>query len=702
MAFDAYSPCPCGSGKKFKWCCQPIYAQIEKALQQDAEGQHEAALRILDEAIAANPANPEAWGRKAQLLSQHGRMDEAENALQKAFDINPSYPFGLLLRGLFRQGEGEIAGALLLFRKAAEAYDPQARDQLAEIYALIGNAELQLHRPLAARAAFQVCMRVHPSDDLAKQLDQVFGSESHFPEAARRDYIFQSPPADAPAEVRAAWDRALKGSATGKLADAVQAFETLTRERPQDGPAWYNLGLVRAWLGDNAAALEALDHHVTLETNEQRAAAAWAMAEVLRFGQGMEDQADYVEHSALMQIRDPRSFFGFLDTWQRERRLVGVQVRQEEGTVSGVVLDRSGLVTAAGANTQPAKLGAYLVILGDLLILRSTLADALDRIRREVQERAGPHLSEARLQRGPANFTDVLADVLIFPLGSPSKEETARLVREHVQRYFEETWIHRPLVSLGRVPPVDAAGHSTLRKKLLGVVQFLEECARSGGQPYDFDRLRRKLGLSTAPGPGALPVEERPAQAPLDLSAMSAAELAALEPETLGEEQVDEAYRAAQKLDAQELAVRFARNLVARPPRQDRADRFPWYTYLVQRALAAGDTDTALQYVDEGEKADCETNEGRRRNDYELRRGQVLAKRGDADSAREVFERLVARAPDELRYQGTAAESMLSARQGRAALQFAEQGLTRAREKNDRDSEQYFMELVSAAKRQVS
>jgi tetratricopeptide (TPR) repeat protein len=695
---DAYSPCPCGSGKKFKWCCQPIYAQIDKAFEQDAEGQHEAALRTLDEAIAEHPANPEVWGRKAQLLSQHGRLDEAENALQKAFDINPNYPFGFLLRGVFRQQEGEIAGALLLFRKAAEAYDPEARDQLAQVYSLIGNAELQLHRPLAARAAFQVCLRLHPSEELRQELDQVFGKESRLPEAARRDYTFLSPPPSAPAGERAAWDRALQGSATGKLADAARAFEQLTRDRPEDGPARYNLGLVRAWLGDNAAALEAIDKYVGLESDERRAAGAWTMAEVLRFGQGMEEQADYVDHSALMQIRDPKRLFEFLDTWQRERRLVGVQVRQEEGALSGVVLDRSGLVTGVGSSTQPAKLGAYLLVAGDMLILRSTLSDALDRILRELQERAGPALSEARLQRGPANFAEVLADVLIFPLGSPSKEEAARLVREHVQRYFEETWIHRPLKALGNVPPVDAAGHPILRKKLLGLIAFLEDCARSGAEPYDFDRLRRKLGLQ-APAAGAAP--EGPSQAAIDPGGMSAVELAALQPDQLSDEQVDAAYRAAQKLDAQELAVRFARNLVARPPQPDRPDRFPWYTYLIQRALIASDTEAALQYVDEGEKADCEQNEGRRRNDYELRRGQVLAKRGEADSAREVFERLVARAPDEMRYRGTAAESMLSAKQGRVALQFAEQGLARAREKNDRDSEQYFMELVSAAKKQV-
>ena len=39
------------------------------------------------------------------------------------------------------------------------------------------------------------------------------------------------------------------------------------------------------------------------------------------------------------------------------------------------------------------------------------------------------------------------------------------------------------------------------------------------------------------------------------------------------------------------------------------------------------------------------------------------------------------------------------AKQGAKALHFAEAGLAKAREKNDRDSEQYFLELVQAAKK---
>ncbi|MFZ9825113.1 MAG: SEC-C metal-binding domain-containing protein, partial [Gemmataceae bacterium] len=44
MAVDLYAPCPCGSGKKFKWCCVDIWGQIEKVYETFSNGQAETAL----------------------------------------------------------------------------------------------------------------------------------------------------------------------------------------------------------------------------------------------------------------------------------------------------------------------------------------------------------------------------------------------------------------------------------------------------------------------------------------------------------------------------------------------------------------------------------------------------------------------------------------------------------------------------------
>jgi tetratricopeptide (TPR) repeat protein len=691
---DPYGPCPCGSGKKFKWCCQPIHTQIDKAFQQDADGQHETALRLMDEVTNEHAGNPEAWGRKAQLLYENNRVDDAEKALDKAFELNPNYPFGFYLRGSFRRAEGELPGALLLFRKAAERYDPEARQTLGQLHALVADCELKLNHPVAGRAALQMAVRFDPATENYRQgLEQIFGPESQLPLPARREYAFQSLPASAPAERRAAWQQALSTAGTGKLTDAAKAFAMLTAQDEQDALSWFNLGLVRAWLGDNAGALEALDRYVALEKDETRAADAWALAEVLRCGFGLEEQADYVEHAAAFQIREPQRLLQVIDTLQQARVLVVTLLREEEGILAGMLLEQRPVLTPELAARQPARLQGHLMVSLPETFLRvwSLNQQALHTVVEDLRRRAGPALGEPHLRRTPAPFVEILDDAMTVPVGATDQEDAQRRMSEGSERYFEDKWPHQPLRALGGVPPLDAGGHGTLRKKLLGVILFLQECAVLSNVKYDFDRLRRKLGL--------LQVKPEAGTGP-DLGAMGAAELAGLSPESLPDEQLEQAFQAALKLDARELASRFGKTLVSRPPLPERADRFPVYSQLVQQALGEGNTEAALDYLNEGEKADCEHNEGRRRNDYELRRAQIHAKRGEVEMAHDVFERLIERVPSELKYAGSAAEAMLSAKQGPRALRFAEGGLARARQQNNRDSEQYFLELVAAAKRQ--
>jgi tetratricopeptide (TPR) repeat protein len=696
MAFDPYAPCPCGSGKKFKWCCQPIHLDIDKAFQQEDEGQHEAALRIMAQVVAQHPANPEAWGRQAQLLYQNDRVEEAEQALDKALEINPNYPLGHFLRGTFRQYEGEIPGALVEFRKAAELYDPEARDVLAQVYFTIGESEMRLNRPVAGRAALVISRRFRPADEnLRNAFESLFGKDSPIPEVARREYAYLPLSSSAPSSV--SWERALAEASTGKWRDALSALESITTAEPEQAAAWYNLGLTKAWLGDNPGAVEALDRYVTLEPDENRAAPAWALAEVLHYGAGMEGRANWREYSALYQIRDPRALAALIKEWAEQYRLIGLQPNEEQGVLTGILTELPTTLTAAPPKV--AAFGGNLLVAGSILRLSGTNAEALRRLQDDLQQKLGPALSEPQITEGIPSFRTILMEAYVFPLRAENETEAGNFIREKVQQYFEEKWIHRPMPTLGNLPPVDAAGSPILRKKLLGLIRFLHDCTPPL-QPfdYDFDRLRRKLGLLQA-GPGesgrAIAGSPRP-----DIAAMSAAELSGLKIDDLADDQLEEAYQTAQKLDARELASHFARALVARPSRPNQPDRYPWYAHLVQMALGEGDTEGALNYLNEGEKADCEQNEGRRRNDYELKRAQIHSKRGEADRAQEIFTGLIARVPSELRFRGSAAEAMLSARQPARALHFAEEGLVKAREQNNRDSEQYFLELVAAAKRQ--
>jgi tetratricopeptide (TPR) repeat protein len=697
---DPYQSCPCGSGKSFKWCCQPFYHVVEKARQQHAEGQHETALRTMRQLVEQHPGSASALGYEAELLYMNGHAEQADEALQKAFAINPDFPFGNWLRGIIRKDEGEIVGALIQFRKAAELYDPKSTDVLAEINSAIFDIEMRLNRPVAARAALEKAICYEPAaQELRKAFDNLFGADSRLPECARHGYTFRPPPSN-----RAdAWKSALPQGEHARLGEARAVFEKLVAEAADDHAAWFNLGLVAAWQGDHAKAVEALSRSIELESDPARNTEAAALMEVLRCGEGMESQSDYTEHRSYFQIREAQPVVQMLQDWSQKARLSGVSQDQENGTLSALVLEETPQF-GIGVGAPVAKLGAYLLIVGNIMRLWHPKPESVTKVAEEIAGKVGGAVSFQAQETGYCNFSDITLEAMLFPTRASGVEEVESRMKEHAQSYFEETWIHRPLKSLSGVPPIDAAGHVGLKKRLLGTVKFMEDCFKStaprvgDGESaqkmnlYDFARLRHKLGLEME---GAAPT----AAGALDVGALSVAELAGLEAENLADEQLDQAFRTALKLDARDLAGKFARLLTRRPANSATPDRYPYFNHLMQLAQAENDSAAVIALLDEAEKSDIASNEGRRRADFSLRRGQVLARRGDADKAHEVLQELLSSHPDELKYYGPAIEAMLGQKKGSWALQFAEQGLAKARSQNNRDSEQYFMELAAAARK---
>src|ERR1051326_8450582 len=155
-----------------------------------------------------------------------------------------------------------------------------------------------------------------------------------------------------------------------------------------------------------------------------------------------------------------------------------------------------------------------------------------------------------------------------------------------MEHFFDEVWAHRTLLALENQTPINAVGDRKLRKKLRGVVAFLADCGAYASVPYDFDRLRHKLGLDQT---GAA----KPSGG-MEIGAMAASELAALKAAELADEQLEQALQAAKKLDADELAENFASTLVARNVSTRPADRAPLFLFLVQKAIQDGRLDDAL------------------------------------------------------------------------------------------------------------
>ncbi|CAN5312317.1 hypothetical protein BH11PLA2_BH11PLA2_41740 [soil metagenome] len=698
MAINPYDNCPCGSGKKFKWCCAPYYDQIELALQQEQQGQHDGALQTMEGLTKAHGDKPPVWGYFANVLFAEGKTEQAEEAIQKGFAIQPDWAMGHLLRGLFRQAEGEIIGSLLLFRKAADAYPAEAFPQLAQVYEMIARTETQLNHPVAARAAMEKVLQYAPSDpELTQQFEYIFGNEARLPLCSRKQYKFRPTGKSLP-----------ESAITGKFSDAKKAFESLTTQYPTDAAAWFNYGLVRAWLGENSHAVEALTKSLDLEVDDFRSEETAALVEVLKCGGTDQTETDFIEHRGVMQIRDGQAAMQLLQTWEQERRFLSPQVDEENGIFSAVMVEE--LPNLLDTGTSMGKVVANLMVgMGTLRLWHPVKAN-VEKLCVEVRDRLNMAISEPHYSTGPMNFADACIEALVYPLRAASMEEAEKKMGDAAARYFEDTWIHRNLKSLGGSTPIDAMGSTQLRKRVLGLVRFLQDCM-DGASPrkkvgedvvvvrfFDFDKLRRKLGIAmaTADAPAVAQIASAPKR---DFTAMSVADLGLQAKEDMSTSEFEDAMRAAIKLGANELAVEFARKAVAKPFDVDKPDRYPFFATLMTGAMSTGNTAEALKTLTEGAKYDATHNDGKRANEYGLRTAAFHAKLKDSDKAIAAFETVIDRNPDDGNLYVKAAETMLSIKDVKGAKLFAEKGIAKGKNLGNRDLQAACSELLEAAKK---
>ena len=433
---------------------------------------------------------PQALGYQAQLLFLHDKPDEADAVVQKAFDLDPNFAFAYWLRGLMRLNEGEAVGALLLFRKTAELLDPNANQLQGEVHARIAELELHFNRPVAARAALERAIHLSPGvPELSEALDSVFGSKSRLPEAARKAYAFrQAPPGRAER-----WQPALEAAATGKLTDALRVFEALA-DADSDNPALaFNLGLVRAWLGDNPRAAEWLGRSIDSETDDAKAEEAGALCEVLRCGSGMENATDYLEYRATIEIRNPEAVGKMLSAWSDEHRLIVIETDREQGAISALVLEAVPDL-GTGVTAPAARLMAYMFLHGNSIRIWHPNRASLEAVVNEIHSRAAEGISAPRFDTATAQFNDLLAEILLFPNRQDADpRDVQQRIRDAARQFFEETWLRRSLKSLDGPRLWMRPLIRKLRKRLPGLIRFLsnaETPRRSRGRRCESIFLR--------------------------------------------------------------------------------------------------------------------------------------------------------------------------------------------------------------------
>ena len=146
---DPYSPCPCGSGQKFKWCCHKVESYAERAQRMVENGQYEAAIKPLSEGLAKHPDNPWLLTRKALIEVHLKQFDSAKESLRVLLKKEPGHLGGtILMTRLLMESEGPTA-AIAQFQQGLSAMAPERRGELAPLASLLGISLCRSGFPIA-------------------------------------------------------------------------------------------------------------------------------------------------------------------------------------------------------------------------------------------------------------------------------------------------------------------------------------------------------------------------------------------------------------------------------------------------------------------------------------------------------------------------------------------------------------------------
>ena len=597
---EPYSPCPCGSGQKFKWCCHKVESFAIKAQRLHDGGQVEAAVRTLDEGLAKEPGNPWLLTRKAVIQIREGHPEPAKATLREVLRKNPKH-FGalILLTRCVLETEGPLNGAGM-FQQVLGSVDEAQRPQLASLARVVALllAEARLI-PAALKHLELVFQLGDPERAAISAIRSLEGNPGITPWQKER-LIAAPAPTDLDPGAASRFEEGLRLASTGLWAPAAGLFYDLAAHDP-GGAADYNLGLCRLWLGDQEGAV----------------------APLRRRSRRLGDSTEAVDLEALVHQIEPIHPDDRVEhvqlTWPlRDRDALLATLRSQddifdEGPASEIDEDAEGDTFALldrplidkhdgkGLTTDqiPRTLGR-IIVENDVAALQTYDDGRVDSLGDRFTALAGKSIAPAHPRTkvlGSASRSELTLDwEWMFPEGM-SRSEAERLDLEQRVRSIRDLWPVTPSPSLGFRTPEKAARDGDASVPLRALIRHFEQNKKLEKGGLDFVAFRRRLGLDPEPAidPETVDVDR------LHLSRLDDVPADRLDDDRL----VRFYYRARRSMTLVALEAA-ARAIIDRPAifEKNLADSVVVYSDLASLAAAGGEDAEARDLLDRGRQVD--------------------------------------------------------------------------------------------------
>jgi tetratricopeptide (TPR) repeat protein len=593
MSVDPYALCPCGSGKKLKFCCSDLVGEIERIHRMIEGEQPRAALRHVEQTLASHPGRASLLDLKASLELSLEQIDSARETVQEFVRLHPESPTAHACDALLLAETGDVRDSIASLQKALSLVERDMPLRVYEAMGAVGAALLESGHILAAQAHLWLHAALAPKEDTRSR--EVLAALHHYsglPLLLRDQITLRPAPEGAPWKAEA--EQAARLADNGKWQQAVGIVDKLGHKYGAEPILLYNRALLAGWLADDRALVAGLHAYAQLDVPLDDAVEAEAIAQLLD-PDLKEARLDSVVHAyaivdmdalvtRLLSDKRVQSFemdpalFAQNDQPRPRHTFVLLDRPMPE---SGMSLDRrdvprmAGLIAIYGRQTdRPERL--------ELSIDKGPAFDDSIRALSNIAGDTLGQLTEERVIGAVSPVDQALNWRWQLPRDTPA-EIRRQLVVEERRAAIVERWPTLPQEALGGKSPREAAADPSLRVPLLAAILILENGTNTDRDAESIVELRRELGLMQPE--------------PIEAGAQSAftlplVRISRLNVESLSDDDLVQLYHRAIMVGAQVAIARLAQEAVRRPSLAERIPPSDAYRRLVaterepERALA--------------------------------------------------------------------------------------------------------------------
>ena len=473
---DPYMPCPCGSGQKYKWCCQKVETYAERAQRMVDSGQIESSLKPLEEGLARFPDNAWLLTRKAVVEAHLKRTDQARATLEHLLRKNPGHLGGTILMTRLLLEAGDADQAIAQFQQGLSAVPEDRRAELAPLAHFLG---VSLHRgglPIAAIKHLELAERWAGPRDQDRTIARSLATQRMDPQTSvweKNPYRLRPVPEGVADAFRESFQRAMGWAEEGLWASAASAFELLSAGSAAGAIADLNRGLCCLWVADHDAAISSLRRFIARTRPTTDAVDLEALCQLLE-GSRRGPTVEYVQLT--WPIRDRHGLLRALEASRHLDRGPERPLQRDDPEASPTdhffLLDRPRIEARSGLSRRDIPMIEGDVVVGpDTVVLETYDDKRLDRLIDRFTAAAGTTIPPAHPRTKVIEKVPRFALAMTWQWALPRDlpvEEADRLEQEQHTHVLTEVWPETPNPALGNRTPIQAARAGDAETALCG------------------------------------------------------------------------------------------------------------------------------------------------------------------------------------------------------------------------------------------